>query len=76
MGGGALDAKLQNALVITRSWNSYNASMAEYVLGSMLLVARQFPGLVEAQERKEWIRVTGTEVAGSTVGIFGTGAIG
>lgn len=76
MGGEALDQKLQDGLIVTRSWNSYNASMAEYVLGSILLMARQFPAMAEAQKRREWIRVTGGEVAGSTVGIFGTGAIG
>ena len=76
MEGEALGQKLRDGLIVTRSWNSYNASMAEYVLGSMLLLARRFPALAEAQKRREWIRVTGAEIAGSTVGIIGTGAIG
>lgn len=76
MGGEVLDARVADGLQVTRSWNSYNSSMAEYVIGAMLMMAREFPTLARAQERREWIRVTGKEVNGSTVGIFGTGAIG
>lgn len=76
MGGPTMERRIEAGLQVTRSWNSYNSSIAEYVIGSMLLMARQFPVLAAAQQRKEWIRVTGSEIAGSTVGIFGTGAIG
>ncbi|WP_131104536.1 D-2-hydroxyacid dehydrogenase [Ornithinimicrobium sufpigmenti] len=76
MGGDLLQQRVRQGLQVTRSWNSYNSSMAEYVIGAMLLMARDFPGMARAQERREWVRVTGREVRGSTVGIFGTGAIG
>lgn len=76
MGGETLDRRVAEGLQLTRSPNSYNASMAEYVLGAMLLLAREFPVLAAAQQRREWIRVTGREIGGSTVGIFGTGAVG
>lgn len=76
MGGETFDRRVSEGLKVTRSWNSYNASMAEYVLAAMLLQARQFPVLAQAQRDREWVRVTGSEIAGSTVGIFGTGAIG
>lgn len=76
MGGPTMERRIEGGLQITRSWNSYNASIAEYVLGAMLLTARQFSTMAAAQQRKEWIRVVGSEIAGSTVGIFGTGAIG
>lgn len=76
MGGETLEQRIQQGLQVTRSWNSYNSSMAEYVIGAMLLLARQFPALADAQRRREWVRVTGREIGGSTVGIFGTGAIG
>lgn len=76
MGGETFDRRVLDGLQVTRSWNSYNASMAEYVLGAMLLQARQFPVLAAAQRDREWVRVTASEISGSTVGIFGTGAIG
>lgn len=76
MGGETLERRIGEGLQVTRSWNSYNSSMAEYVIGAMLLMARQFPAMAEAQQRREWARFTGREIGGSTVGVFGTGAIG
>ncbi|WP_299521057.1 D-2-hydroxyacid dehydrogenase [uncultured Serinicoccus sp.] len=76
MGGDTLERRIGEGLQVTRSWNSYNSSMAEYVIGAMLLLARQFPAMAAAQQRREWVRFTGREIGGSTVCVFGTGAIG
>lgn len=76
MGGPVLDACIADGLVVTRSERSLNVTMAEYVIGAMLSMARGFPAYHDAQRRREWIRVMGRDVGGSTVAVFGTGAIG
>lgn len=76
MSGPALERRLGEGLQMTRSGNSFNVPIAEYVIGAMLSMARQFPDYQRAQERREWIRLVGRDFTGSTVGIFGTGAIG
>lgn len=76
MGGDALAARITDGLVVTRSENSLNVTMAEYAIGAMLSAARCLPEYFEAQQRREWARYTGRDFIGSTVAIFGTGAIG
>ncbi|MEV6693534.1 D-2-hydroxyacid dehydrogenase [Micromonospora sp. NPDC051196] len=76
VGGEAWHRRLDEGLIYTRSPNSYNVPIAEYVIGAVLLHARAFPELAAAQQRHEWIRVMGQDVIGSTMLVFGTGAIG
>lgn len=76
MGGPVLEGRIAEGMVVTRSGRSLNVTMAEYVVGAMLSLARCFPAYQDAQRRCEWIRLVGTDVGGSTVAVFGTGAIG
>ncbi len=64
------------SLTLTRSANSYNVSIGEYVIGAMFLLAKGFPAAIAAQERREWTNPSAREIGGSTVGIIGAGAIG
>lgn len=76
MGGPELERRAAEGLQVTRSGNSYDAPIAEYAIGAMLAMSRHFVALHAAQQRHEWIRTVSADFAGSTVGIFGTGAIG
>ncbi|WBB90191.1 D-2-hydroxyacid dehydrogenase [Verrucosispora sp. WMMC514] len=76
VGGEIWHRRLDEGLIYTRSPNSYNVPIAEYVIGAVLLHARAFPELAAAQQRREWIRVMARDVIGSTMLVFGTGAIG
>ena len=63
-------------LTLTRSANSYNVPIGEYVIGAMFLLAKGFPAAIEAQKRAEWTNPGSREIGGSKVGIIGAGAIG
>ncbi|WP_166355236.1 D-2-hydroxyacid dehydrogenase [Phytoactinopolyspora limicola] len=64
-------------LLVTRSVNSFNVPIAEYVVAAMFTVARRFPEFYEHQRVRHWQwGVEAGEIGGSTVGVFGTGAIG
>ncbi|MFG1759618.1 D-2-hydroxyacid dehydrogenase [Micromonospora echinofusca] len=76
VGGDIMRRRLDEGLVYTRSGNSYNVPIAEYVIGAVLLHQRAFPELREAQERREWVRIVGRDLIGSTMLVFGTGGIG
>ncbi|MFF0717138.1 D-2-hydroxyacid dehydrogenase [Micromonospora sp. NPDC003816] len=76
VGGDIMRRRLAEGLVYTRSGNSYNVPIAEYIIGAVLLHQRGFPALREAQERQEWVRLVGRDLIGSTMLVFGTGGIG
>ncbi|SCL21686.1 Phosphoglycerate dehydrogenase [Micromonospora nigra] len=76
VGGDIMRRRLDEGLVYTRSANSYNVPIAEYVIGAVLLHSRAFPALHEAQERREWSSVVARDLVGSTMLVFGTGGIG
>ncbi|MBO4206740.1 D-2-hydroxyacid dehydrogenase [Micromonospora echinofusca] len=76
VGGDIMRRRLDEGLLYTRSPNSYNVPIAEYVIGAVLMHARAFPALRAAQERREWIRIVARDVIGSTLLVFGTGGIG
>lgn len=76
MGGQVLARRVAEGMKVTRSGNSFNAPIAEYAIGAMLSMARRLPEYYQAQQERQWIRLMATDFAGSTVGVFGTGAIG
>ncbi|WDZ84682.1 D-2-hydroxyacid dehydrogenase [Micromonospora cathayae] len=76
VGGDIMRRRLDEGLIYTRSPNSYNVPIAEYVVGAVLMHSRAFPELRAAQERREWVRVVARDVIGSTMLVFGTGGIG
>ncbi|GGM14902.1 MULTISPECIES: D-2-hydroxyacid dehydrogenase [Micromonospora] len=76
VGGDIMRRRLDEGLVYTRSGNSYNVPIAEYIIGAVLMHQREFPALRAAQQRREWIRLVGRDLIGSTMLVFGTGGIG
>ncbi|MEU4637770.1 D-2-hydroxyacid dehydrogenase [Micromonospora chalcea] len=76
VGGELMQRRLAEGLLYTRSPNSYNVPIAEYAIGAVLMRFRAFPEHREAQERREWVRITGRDFIGSTMLVFGTGGIG
>jgi phosphoglycerate dehydrogenase-like enzyme len=76
VGGEVWQRRLDEGLIYTRSPNSYNIPIAEYVVAAVLLHGKQFAALRAAQERHEWVRLVARDVIGSTMLVFGTGGIG
>ena len=50
--------------------------LSEWAVGAMIALTKQFPGAVRAQDRGEYWKFMGGELAGHTVGILGMGSIG
>lgn len=76
VGGEMWQRRIDEGLLYTRSPNSYNVPIAEYVIGAVLMHGRAFPALRQAQQRHEWVRIVARDVIGSTMLVFGTGGIG
>ncbi|MEV6981080.1 2-hydroxyacid dehydrogenase [Sphaerisporangium sp. NPDC051017] len=67
---------LPDGVVLCNARGVHDAGTAEWVVGAMIAVLREFPAFAAAQERGEWTyRHTGV-LADSTVLIVGYGAIG
>lgn len=66
----------EKGLTVTRSGNSLNIAMGEFVLGFIFLVSKKFPTFLRSQAAHRWEPIDSEEVAGKTVGIVGAGAVG
>jgi D-3-phosphoglycerate dehydrogenase len=79
-GTGTDNVDLQAAkalgIVVTNTPNTATDSVAEQGLALMLALARKVPFLDAQVKRGEWVRGMLTQLAGKTMGILGTGAIG
>lgn len=51
-------------------------AVAELAMGMLISLARMIPYLHEETRNGNWVRTTGTELFGKTIGIIGLGAIG
>ncbi len=71
----AMDLDL-SGITITTSAGVNAVAIAEYVIGGMLLHAKQFHRFRDMQHRHEWYRTWLTELTGSRLGIVGLGNIG
>ena len=73
-----VDLAAANALgvAVTNTPNTATDSVAEQALALMLAVARQIPPIDAQVKRGEWARGMLRQLAGKTLGILGTGAIG
>lgn len=70
------DGSVASEVVITNSRGVFDAAIAEYVLGLLLAFAKDLPGTLRSQDRREWRhRETGC-VAGSVAVVVGGGPIG
>jgi phosphoglycerate dehydrogenase-like enzyme len=63
-------------VVLTNSRGVYDQPIAEYVLGLILSLAKDFPGTWEHQRRREWRPRDSERIGGRTALVWGTGAIG
>lgn len=71
-----LDAFCENDVAVTNGSGVHGPNIAEYVIGSMVIFARDFKTAWRQQERREWRSFPSTEIYGSTVTVIGLGAIG
>ncbi len=70
-----LKAATAAGVVVTNTPGTNHIAVAELTLGLMLSVARRIPQHNNIAKAGEWKRVTGTELAGKTLGIIGLGQI-
>ncbi|MEU5645259.1 D-2-hydroxyacid dehydrogenase [Streptomyces milbemycinicus] len=63
-------------VVLTNSRGVYDGAIAEYVLGLILALAKDFPGTWEHQRRREWRPRDSERIGGRTALVWGTGPIG
>ena len=70
------DALADRGVAVTNASGVHKPNIAEYVLGSMITHARQWPRAQRQKAGREWRTYETTEVYGSTVAVVGLGAIG
>jgi phosphoglycerate dehydrogenase-like enzyme len=63
-------------VVLTNARGVYEQPTAEYVLGLILALAKDFPGTWEHQQRREWRPRPSDDITGRAVLVWGTGPIG
>ncbi|MEV1078047.1 D-2-hydroxyacid dehydrogenase [Streptomyces sp. NPDC050211] len=63
-------------VVLTNSRGVYDQAIAEYVLGLIIALAKDFPGTWEHQRRREWRPRDSERIGGRTALVWGTGPIG
>jgi phosphoglycerate dehydrogenase-like enzyme len=67
---------MPHGAVLCNARGVHDAGTAEWAVGAMIAVLREFPGFVEAQRRGEWTYHHTGVLADSTVLIVGHGSIG
>lgn len=67
---------LPEGAVLCNARGVHDAGTAEWAVGAMIAVKREFPGFVDAQRRAEWTYHHTDVLADSTVLIVGYGSIG
>ncbi|WP_058366561.1 D-2-hydroxyacid dehydrogenase [Haloparvum sedimenti] len=77
-GTGHLDLEAfdERGVAVTNASGVHGPNIAEYVLGSMIAHARDFPRAWDQKADRQWNSYPTTEVYGSTVAVVGLGAIG
>ena len=71
-----LDAAKKLGIPATNTPGANADAVADLALGFMLALARAIPMLDRATKQGEWLRRTGTELGGKTLGLLGFGMIG
>jgi phosphoglycerate dehydrogenase-like enzyme len=70
------EALADHDVAVTNASGVHGPNIAEHVVGSMIVHARQFHRAQRQQARREWRTYETTELYGSTVAVVGLGAIG
>ncbi|MDI3311853.1 MAG: phosphoglycerate dehydrogenase, partial [Thermoanaerobacterium sp.] len=71
-----LNAAKKKGIVVTNTPNANNNSVADLVIGLMLVLARNLLAVDRIVKSGGWKRIMGTEIYGKTLGIVGYGRIG
>lgn len=71
-----LNAAKKKGIVVTNTPNTNNNSVADLVIGFLLVLARNLLAVNRIVRSGEWKRIMGTEIYGKTLGIIGFGKIG
>lgn len=61
---------------VTNTPGANSIAVAELAMGLILSLARRIPSLDRSTRSGDWVRSTGVEISGGTIGIVGLGAIG
>lgn len=70
------DEVVESDVLITNARGIFDAAIAEYVLGAILMFAKDSRRNIELQQRREWRHRDTERVAGKQVLVIGSGAIG
>lgn len=63
-------------VVLLNNSGTHSAKAAEYVLMALLMFVNRMPDLIAAQQRRHWLPISGTGLAGKRLTVVGLGAIG
>ncbi|WP_300010324.1 D-2-hydroxyacid dehydrogenase [Pseudonocardia sp.] len=69
-------ALLDSDVVLTNSRGVFDTPIAEYVTGLVIAMAKDLPGTLAAQSRREWRHRESERVGGRTAVVVGSGPIG
>lgn len=69
-------ALVQSHVVVTNARGVFDEAIAEYVLGVLLVFAKDLAGVLERQRRAEWLHRETERLAGTRILIVGVGSIG
>jgi phosphoglycerate dehydrogenase-like enzyme len=70
------EAVVRSPVVVSNTRGVFERPMAEYVLGLMLAIAKDFRATFDSQKRREWNWRQVQAIAGHQVGLVGPGGIG
>lgn len=71
-----IDEVIASDVVVTNARGVFDAAIAEYVLGAILMFAKDSRANIELQQRREWRHRDTERVAGKQLLIVGAGGIG
>ncbi len=71
-----MDMARERGIVVTSTPGAHQVSVAELAIALMLGLARSVPRMDLDIRRQKWVRPTGIEVMGKTLGIIGVGQVG
>lgn len=71
-----INAAKEHGIIVTNTPGVNAQAVGELAFGLIMSVARNIPYLNEMTRKGEWVRSTGIELKGKTLGIMGLGAIG
>ncbi len=71
-----LDAATKHGVWVTSTPGSNHESVADFTLGLLLCLTRKLVETINQTRSGPWVRMSGMELAGKTLGVAGTGRVG